>query len=224
LASNTWDAGYPSGGNYWGECPWVDKFKGPDQKEQGSDGINDTAYTIDQNNLDRYPLLQPFSRHDIGITQVLTSKTVVAQGLTLDIDVKVLNYGVYDETFTVTLYADATVIGMQVAAVATRSSVVVTFAWSTLGIAKADYTISAVANALPDETDLLDNALADGTVTISIAGDVTGDVWVDMQDISIIIDWFMTSPPNWNPNCDVNNDLSIDMADISIAIDHFMQS
>ena len=55
-------------------------------------------------------------------------------------------------------------------------------------------------------------------------GDVNGDGSVDMADISLIIDNFMTSPPNWNPNCDVNNDLSIDMVDISLAIDHFMQS
>jgi hypothetical protein len=59
---------------------------------------------------------------------------------------------------------------------------------------------------------------------VTIPGDVTGDIWVDMQDISIIIDWFMTSPPTWNPICDINGDLSIDMADISLAIDNFMQS
>jgi len=45
-----------------------------------------------------------------------------------------------------------------------------------------------------------------------------------MQDISILIDNFMVTPLNWNPNCDINNDLTIDMVDISIAIDHFMQS
>ena len=45
-----------------------------------------------------------------------------------------------------------------------------------------------------------------------------------MQDISIIIDWFMASHPKYYANCDVNNDLTIDMLDISIAIDHFMQS
>lgn len=57
-----------------------------------------------------------------------------------------------------------------------------------------------------------------------IPGDVSWNGEVDMQDISILIDNFMATPPNWNPNCDVNNDFTIDMADISIAIDHFMQS
>jgi outer membrane protein assembly factor BamB/nitrous oxidase accessory protein NosD len=224
--SNTWDNGYPSGGNYWGECAWVDKYKGSVQNQPGSDGVNDTGYAIDQNNIDRYPLLQPFSRHDIGITNVLTSKTVVAKGFTLYVDVRILNYGVHDETFTVTVYANTTIIGKQTITVATRNSATVTIAWNTAGIVKANYTISAVVDVLPDETDWLDNVLTDGTVTVTIPGDVTSDIWVDMQDISILIDKFMATPtdPRWDPNCDINCDLAIDMADISIAIDNFMQS
>jgi len=61
-------------------------------------------------------------------------------------------------------------------------------------------------------------------VLVTIAGDVTGDVWVDMVDISIMIEYFMASPPKWDPNCDVNNDYAIDMVDISIAIDNFMKT
>jgi hypothetical protein len=51
-----------------------------------------------------------------------------------------------------------------------------------------------------------------------------------MADISLMIEWFMTSPPNWNltdyscTNCDVNDDWSIDLADISIAIENFMKT
>lgn len=55
--------------------------------------------------------------------------------------------------------------------------------------------------------------------------DVNKDGKVDMADISILIDCFMTTPnsPNWNPNADVNKDNIVDMADISIAIDEFMK-
>jgi len=60
----------------------------------------------------------------------------------------------------------------------------------------------------------------------SLFCDVNYDGSVDMADISMMIDAFMTEPtsPNWNSNCDVNNDLSVDMADISIAIDNFMKA
>jgi parallel beta-helix repeat protein len=58
--SNTWDDGYPSGGNYWRDYTGVDVKKGLTQDEAGSDGVGDTPYVIDTNNLDRYPLENPY--------------------------------------------------------------------------------------------------------------------------------------------------------------------
>jgi nitrous oxidase accessory protein NosD len=58
---NTWDDGYPSGGNYWSNYTGIDEYSGPSQNETGSDGIGDTPYVIDENNTDRYPLMAPFS-------------------------------------------------------------------------------------------------------------------------------------------------------------------
>jgi hypothetical protein len=61
IGSNaTWDDGYPSGGNYWSDYNGTDSYKGPYQNETGSDGIGDTAYVIDANNLDNYPLMSPW--------------------------------------------------------------------------------------------------------------------------------------------------------------------
>jgi hypothetical protein len=45
---NTWDDGYPSGGNYWSD------YNGYDSDH---DGIGDTPYFIDENNTDHYPLM-----------------------------------------------------------------------------------------------------------------------------------------------------------------------
>jgi parallel beta-helix repeat protein len=58
---NTWDDGYPSGGNYWSDYDGRDLFNGPFQNLIGSDGIGDTAYIINKNNIDRYPLMTPFN-------------------------------------------------------------------------------------------------------------------------------------------------------------------
>ena len=62
-STNTWDNGYPSGGNYWSDYIVVanDTCSGPFQDEIGSDGIGDTVYIIDANNTDNYPLMGMFS-------------------------------------------------------------------------------------------------------------------------------------------------------------------
>jgi hypothetical protein len=59
---NTWDNGYPSGGNYWNGYPYSDVKKGPNQDQNGSDGIGDVAvreeiFSQGGANVDRYPLM-----------------------------------------------------------------------------------------------------------------------------------------------------------------------
>jgi len=51
------DSGYPTGGNYWSNHSDEDLYSGPLQDETGSDGIVDQAYVIDENNVDRYPIV-----------------------------------------------------------------------------------------------------------------------------------------------------------------------
>jgi parallel beta-helix repeat protein len=54
-SNNTWDDGYPSGGNYWSD--YLTKY--PNATEIDGSGIGNTLYTIDPNNIDRYPLTNP---------------------------------------------------------------------------------------------------------------------------------------------------------------------
>ena len=58
---NTWDDGYPSGGNFWSHYVNIDNYSGPYQNETGSDSIWDHPYVIDANNRDRYPLVNPWT-------------------------------------------------------------------------------------------------------------------------------------------------------------------
>ena len=65
---NTWDDGYPSGGNYWADFSVVDVKSGPNQDQSGSDGIGDSPkYLTSQTQgfpgspVDRYPLMKPWT-------------------------------------------------------------------------------------------------------------------------------------------------------------------
>jgi len=55
---NIWDDGYPSGGNYWSDYAGVDA---------DGDGIGDTPYIIDDNNIDHYPLMDPFNSFNTSV-------------------------------------------------------------------------------------------------------------------------------------------------------------
>jgi parallel beta-helix repeat protein len=60
LSKNTWDNGYPSGGNFWSNYNGTDNYSGLNQNETGNDGIGDTPYLIDSDNTDKYPLIKPW--------------------------------------------------------------------------------------------------------------------------------------------------------------------
>ena len=237
---NTWDSGYPDGGNFWSDfkeryADVEDIYSGQHQDETGSDGIWDIPYVIDENNQDNYPLTKPYGGPcDVGITEVRTSKTVVCQGFQLSITVKVVNYGINAETFNVSVYAHTTLINQTRVTIKSRNSTTFTFLWSTTGMAKGNYTISAVTDTVPSETDTEDNTLIDGWVIVAMIGDITGpDGWpdgkCDIRDIAVIAKLYgvIYPDPRYDPNCDLTGpttgvpDGKIDIRDIAIAAKHY---
>lgn len=59
--NNSWDDGYPSGGNFWSDYFGPDLFSGPNQDIPGSDGKGDTPHDTRGVGRDNYPLVgMPF--------------------------------------------------------------------------------------------------------------------------------------------------------------------
>lgn len=90
MSMNTWDEGYPYGGNYWSDYTDVDLYCGPNQDIAGSDGIWDHPYVINANNMDRYPLVKPFVPGNLTIS-IYTGKYTYHVGDTMHLELKVTN-------------------------------------------------------------------------------------------------------------------------------------
>lgn len=59
---NSWDDGYPSGGNYWSDYSGADNFSGPNQDIAGSDGFGDEPHEVRGSSggyYDHYPFMDP---------------------------------------------------------------------------------------------------------------------------------------------------------------------
>ena len=98
---NTWDDGYPSGGNYWSDYIGDDIYSGAYQNVTGSDGIGDTPYVIDGKN-DSYPLMAQINFFDVGAWDrtaynVDVISNFAVSNFQLDIDQKMVSFNVTGE-------------------------------------------------------------------------------------------------------------------------------
>lgn len=162
--------------------------------------------------------------HDVAIKDVTPSKTVVGQGYSLSISVSVKNYGSFAETFNIAAYYNETnIIATQDVVLANGNSTTVTLTWNTTGVTKGNYTISAYATPVPDETDIADNTYIDGFVVVAMVGDVNADGEVDILDVASVAKAYGSYPGHqtWNPNYDLNHDGQIDILDIAITAKNY---
>jgi hypothetical protein len=173
--------------------------------------------------------------HDVAVINVKSSKTgclpvpTVGQNLTVRVNVTVENQGDFAEIFNVTAYATNALstyqIGKQLVTLSAHTNTTITIVWNTLGFARSNYTLSAIADTVPGEVDTLDNTFPDGTIWVNLIGDVNGDDYVGIDDMFTIATHFAQDPsyPNWNPNCDLNDDDYIGIDDIFTAASHFAE-
>jgi hypothetical protein len=162
--------------------------------------------------------------HDVAVTATL-SKAVVGQGYGINVTVTAEDMGSYPETFNVTVYANTTVLASQNVTLASIASANLTCTWNTTGFAIGNYTISAYARPVPNETNTANNNFTAGTVTVSIPGDIDGDFKVGPPDLVLLANAYGSKPGDakWNPNADINNDGKVDLLDLAILAYYWQQ-
>lgn len=185
-SGNSWDNGYPSGGNYWDDYWYYflaeDNCSGPSQNIcTGPDGIGDIPYVLQTGQQDRYPL----AVHDGAVLSVQAPSSV-GRGKTVLINVTIQNLGnVLEKRFTVTLSFGSTLIGSQTltdfspcGAFSTippycspRQATVLTFSWNTgvlleNGVPPGTYVLTATVNPLPLETVTSNNSKSSNPVQV----------------------------------------------------------
>lgn len=213
-STSTWDNGYPSGGNYWGDYTGTDG---------NGDGIGDTPYIIDENNRDRYPLINPRGTHDLAITNLIISKTVIGQGYSATINITVQNQGSQTQIFDLTVYANTSIIQTLSLYLLSGNTNTRTITWNTAGWAKGAYTLKASVTIIPAETDKADNTFTYGTVKVTVPGDIDGDRDIDIYDIVRIASVYgaKRGELRYFPNADIDGNGEINIYDVVIATSRY---
>ncbi|MFQ6068518.1 MAG: CARDB domain-containing protein [Candidatus Bathyarchaeia archaeon] len=153
--------------------------------------------------------------HDIAIINITLCKTVVGVYYPVHINVTVENQGDFTETFNVTVYANATAVGLQSTMLSSGNLSSITFTWEA-GYRMGNYTISANATILSGETDTADNTFTDDWVFVTIPGDIDGDRDVDIFDVVHMAKAYGTEKgtPRYKPVCDIDDDGDVDIFDL----------
>jgi parallel beta-helix repeat protein len=232
---NVHDGLYRYGGNYWSDYNGSDDRWGPYPPDMPDpDGIGDTPYTIDANNTDYYPLMQPWSPPDVAMTGYRISKTVTCQNCKyIFMYVNIMNRGNLIQFVNVSMYASEGWVSvlsiMRPALTGTYTLPLWTYNW-----AKGNYTMNAVVVVL-DEVDTTDNSMACWFI-VAMEGDITGptgypDGKVDARDVAGICSRYGAKPPD--PRYDVNWDITgpdpgvedgkIDARDVSLVSSRYGQ-
>jgi len=167
---------------------------------------------------------------DIALANLVPYATVVGKGYCTTIGAYIQNKGKTTESFNATVYINETLVDSQVVTLTGANFTTVNFYWNTSAFAHGNYTLKAIVDIVPNETNILDNTYVTlFQVHIGVPGDISGptqgayDGTCNMRDIQYLILLFNTNPgsPNWKPNADINSDDTVNMRDIQIAILNF---
>lgn len=207
----------------------------PQNRSQTSSdgGLTWSASAPNMNFMIRVVILKP--RHDIAISSLRTSKTIIGQGYPLSVNITSENQGDLTDTFNVTL-SIARLLYVQLhkftnITLADGNKTTSTYVCQTSSWTYGNSTLSASASLIPHEANVSNNSQRAG-ILITIPGDVNGDKTVNVLDLILIAthlghhagdytayssDWYTFN------NCDINSDSQVNVLDLITCATHLGQ-
>lgn len=216
---DSWDFGYPTGGNYWSDYAGKDLFSGSSQNELGSDGIGDTPY-----HGDRYPLMNPYNdAYDVAISESWAYRVILKPNSEIvNITLTIINLSLEPETVNFTLQTNTTTIAaLQNLQLPMGKPETLTFEWNVTSLTRGTYPINASITSVSGETRTADNVRNLSVVTLP--GDLNGDGVVNKDDADLFITQFdlAQGKPYWDSSADINGDGTVDILDAIILAANF---
>ena len=212
--NNTWDDGYPSGGNYWSDYDGMDLYSGPFQNETGSDGIGDTPYVIDGDNQDNFPLIGPWTPVSSGSTNI--SKGGETYPFLVNSNATILDFQETPGSIKLKVSGETGTSGYVriIQPVGLNSSNIKVFLNNTkLTFPSTDPPRSISTNGTHYFIyfTFTFNSTYELTVAFPVTGDVDYNGKVNIFDVVMVAMAYQSTPsePHWNPHCDIIEEYGI---------------
>jgi len=120
---------------------------------------------------------------NVAVINVITSSVDVIAGQVVNVMVTVTNTGNEAETFSVSAYYGPFLIQtLSVESLLLNQNRTLTFVWNTTYVPAGSYTIKAVAEILPGETEIEDNTYIDGAVVVRVPR-----IYMLPRELSIVV-------------------------------------
>jgi hypothetical protein len=163
---------------------------------------------------------------DIALAGIDKPKTVVGQGLGFRMNLTIVNEGAAIASVMLTVYANDSVVWIEkFVNIPAEASTNVTMTVTIVSLPYGNYSISVNADPLPGESDISDNQVWDGWLTVSIPGDVDGSFKVALIDLVFLANAYGSGSgeARWNANADMDDNGSVGLSDIVILAQHYGQ-
>lgn len=154
--------------------------------------------------------------HDIAVINIECLDEIY-NNWTVSVKVTIENEGTLSETFSVTVYANSSIIETkQVTDLGPYETKILTFTWDTTGLTLlSNYSLEANATIVEDEIDTTDNSLTYEPIFVKMLGDIVFNRKIDLYDAVNLLSRYgvKEGEPNWDVMVDLVPDGKIDLYD-----------